>query len=178
MRSRILIGTGAWLLGAVAATTSSLYAVDQIGRGLLAQNVNQVSVAMVNAELPHERSGQAPSASPSPPGSPTPRRTEPARIHSAAPSPTADPGQLLTAEDGTVVAVCKPGGAYLEYWSPQQGYETEHVRRGPQPVASVMFIGPSQGEIVRVTCSAGQPVKRVAPLRWGDDGGGHGGDDH
>jgi len=172
MRSRILIAMGAWLFGAVASTTASLYAVDQIGRGLLAQNAKQVSVAMVNAELPHERSGRAPSASSSPPDSPAPRPSAPARTHRASPSPTADPGQLLTSPDGTVVAVCQPSGAYLEYWSPQQGYEAEHVWRGPQPVASVAFIGDSQGEIMQVTCSAGQPVKHVLPLRWG--GGDHG----
>ena len=175
MRSRILIGVGAWLLGAVAATTGSLYAVDQIGRGLLAQNVRQVSVAMVNAELPHERSDRAPSASSSPPGSPTPRPSVRASTRPASPSPTPDPGQLLTAPDGTVVAVCKARGAYLEYWSPQQGYEAEHVQRGPAPVASLVFVGAPQGEIVKVTCSAGQPVKHVSPLRWGGgDPGWHG----
>ena len=75
MRSRVLIGAGAWLLGAVAATAGSLYAVDQLGQGLLAQHTKQVSVAMVNAELaqdgasrPARRRRRASRRQPSPEG--------------------------------------------------------------------------------------------------------------
>jgi len=44
------IGAGACLLGAASATAGSIYAIAQLGQGLVEQHTTQVSVAMVNAE--------------------------------------------------------------------------------------------------------------------------------
>lgn len=168
MRSGILIGTCAWLLGAAAATAGSLYAVNDLGQGLIAQHSKQVTVAMVNAELALEQSAHSPSPSP-PAASPSPgglATTSPAPHHSAAPSPPPDPGELLISKDGTVVAVCKPAGAYLVSWSPQQGYQADHVVRGPARVAKVAFVGSSGGLRIGVTCKAGQPAEHVWPVSW------------
>ncbi len=61
-----MLGVSAWLLGALSATAGSLYAVDQLGQGLLEQHAGQISMAMVNAELAQENVSQAPAPSPSP----------------------------------------------------------------------------------------------------------------
>ena len=52
---------------------------------------------------------------------------------------------MFTTPGGTVAAECGSAGAYLEYWSPQQGYAVARVVRGPTLVASVTFYG-QQGE--------------------------------
>lgn len=166
-----------WLLGAVTATAGSLYAVDQLGQGLLAQHTNRVSVAMVNREL-----AQVNSEHPAPAASFSPSR-------SAAPSPSvraartapgkrppehanASPSKLLSTAGGTAVADCRPGGAYLVYVSPGQGYDFDELRRGPAPMASVTFENSSGAVELRVTCtSSGRLVKHVSTL--GSDDGSH-----
>jgi len=181
VRSRVFIGAGAWLLGAVAATAGSLYAVDQLGQGLLAQHTKQFSVAMVNAELAQDgasRQVQTPTPSQSP--SPTPKASQSAHKVRSAPtrhasSPvTRNASKLLTSAGGTAVAICKQGGAFLIYSSPAQGYETHNFVQGPAPVASVTFVASSREVILRVTCtSSGVPVPHVSTKSWG---GGHGDD--
>jgi hypothetical protein len=174
----VLIGAGAWLLGAVAATAGSLYAVDQLGQGLFAQHTKQFSVAMVNAELAQDgasRPAQTPtpsqSPSPSPKASHSAHKVRPAPTHPAAKPVTRNASKLLTSAGGTAVASCGPGGAYLQYWSPSQGFETHNVVRGPSSVASVTFAGNSSDIILRVTCtSAGVPTPNVSKKSWG---GGH-----
>jgi hypothetical protein len=175
VRSRVLIGAGAWLLGAVAATAGSLYAVDQLGEGLFAQHSKQVSVAMVNVELAQavaSRPAQIPTPSPSP--SPTPKvspsahKVRPVLTHRAANPVTKDSSKLLTSSGGTAVASCGPGGAYLHYWSPNQGFETHKVVRGPSSAASVTFASNSSDVVLRVTCSsAGVPTPHVSTNNWG-----------
>ncbi len=179
MRSRVLIGVGAWLLGAVGATTGSLYAVDHLGQGLFGQNNKQVTVAMVNAEVALENAERAtpsasPSPSPSPSASPSPHKTRHRVVtkptaHPPTPLPTGSAGQLLTSADGTAVAVCKPGGAYLLSWSPQQSFEADNVLRGPAPTASVTFRGSSGGVVMKVSCVNGKPVDHLTPFQWHDE---------
>lgn len=177
MRSRVLIGVGAWLLGAVAATAGSLYAVDQLGQGLFAQHTKQFSVAMVNAELAQDRTSR-PSRPPAPSHSPTPapkasdsaHKVRPAATRPAANPVTRNAGKLLTSPGGTAVASCQQGGTFLIYWSPYQGYETRDFVRGPGPVASVTFASGSREVVLRVTCtSSGVPTPRVSTKSWGGD---------
>src|SRR5260370_22842100 len=90
-----MLGVGAWLLGAVSATAGSLYAVDQLGKGLLEQHAGRISVAAVNAELAQENSGRL-SHAPAPSPSPSPS-TAPGHSHAphkrAASVPTHRPAQ-------------------------------------------------------------------------------------
>jgi hypothetical protein len=173
VRSRVLIGAGAWLLGAVSATVGSLYAVDLLGQGLLEQHTQQVSVAMVNAELAQDNSA-APSRSPAPsqtskssPAASRPARHRPAATHPAVQPSTSSAGKILTTGGGNAAARCEQGGAYLLYWSPAQGFEVDDVSRGPAPATSVTFANSTDGFVLTVTCSSGVPVEHVKSWQWG-----------
>jgi hypothetical protein len=159
-----------------------LYAVGQLGNSLLSVPTKQMSVAMVNADLAHEDSRRA---SPLPTATPTPRhprhqkartrrprhaQTAPSRSQTASPTPASSPGTLLTSADGSAEAVCTASGAYLAYWSPQQGFEANNVVRGPAAVAKVTFSNGSSGIEMKVSCSGGVPVKHLVDVGWG---GGH-----
>lgn len=179
MRSRVLIGVSAWLLGALMATGGSLLAVDQLGEGLLQQHSTQVSVAMVNAELAlenSERTSAAPAASHSASTTPTPAS---GRWHgppgataghvqkSAAPA-TIDAGKLLTSAGGTAIATCRNGRARLLYWSPGQGFAVVRVKPGPVSVASVAFSDSSGGVVMHVACgTSGLPAARTSTFQKG-----------
>lgn len=181
VRSRILIGVGAWLLGAASATVGSLYAVGQLGNSLLAESTKQMSVSTVNADLANENARQAaplPTATSKPPGHGRDQgrgsrhgRNSASSRPSAGPTPTSAAGVLLTSPDGTAEAACTAAGAYLSYWSPQPGFEADNVVRGPAAVASVVFRGNSGGIKMRVTCQGGVPVKQLVNVGWHDDGG-------
>lgn len=166
-----MVGLGAWLLGAVTATTGCMVAVSELAHGLLVSQTQQLGAGSPVAAV----IGGSASPSPSPAGStPTPRASHrPGRIrHSASlnPSPvTQSPvGTLLESDDGTVMATCQAGRAYLLYWSPDQGFQAEDVARGPSAIASVTFRGPSNAVLMRVSCPAGVPVAHLSQLSWAD----------
>ncbi len=174
MRSRILIAAGAWALGAAAATGGSVLAVSKLGEGFSSAPSQQLTVAMVRRALASETAEtSAPAAgipAPSPSvrlgGAATPitrRRvpsahtTSPAPARPASPGPQSPGGTVLGSQGGTVVAVCESAGAYLESWSPQQGYETRTVVRGPAATAQVAFRSSQQTVTMVISCSAGVP---------------------
>lgn len=194
MRSRILIGSGAWVVGVLAATGGSLYVSQQLGQGFFASNPaltsSQVTTGLQGSGEPAESTSPAAgtststspssspsgshSGSPSSSGSHTPSGSKsssspapapgsgsgPSSSSSPAPAPSSTPaGQLFTSDQGSVYADCKPGGAYLEYWIAQDGYDAVNVVRGPAAIASVTFkmIGGNRGIIMNVNCSQGVP---------------------
>jgi len=169
VRSRVLIAAGAWLLGAVTATGGSLYAVAQLGQGLIEQHTKQVTVAMVNAEL--RRDGSVRITSPSPAVSPkvshaaTKPRSDP--THHAPPAVTYS-RQWFTSDGGSAWASCGPNGAHLLNWIAAQGFDIHHVQTGPSAVASVTFTDSSGGVTMKVTCStSGAPVEQVSTFGGG-----------
>jgi hypothetical protein len=169
VRSRVLLGVGAWLLGAASATAGSLYAVGQLGNSLLAVSTKQISVAMVNSDLAQENARRAvPLPNPTHPSGPKHIKTSPAPGHSASPVTGLSAGTLLTSPDGSAEAICTASGAYLSYWSPQPGFEVDDVVRGPAAVASVIFRGASSGIKMNVSCNGGVPVKRLVNAGWDD----------
>ncbi len=182
MRTRVLVGLGAWLLGAAAATGASLLAVSVLGRGIAASPSQQLTAAMVNRALASE---SAESASPLP--TPTPSTsvqlggvampiTRATPVPSQAPaSQQSSPGAVLSSQGGTVVAVCVQSGAYLQSWSPQQGYEASGVERGPTSTAQVSFTSDQSEVTMFVTCSGGVPSASVHNRNYGGGGGGGGG---
>jgi len=181
VRSRVLLGVGAWLLGAASATVGSLYAVGQLGNSLLAVSTKQISVAVVNADLARENARHAEPLRDSTHSNnrstdrrkkvaakPAHVKASPSPSQSASPAPSPPPGILLTSPDGSTEATCMSGGAYLSYWSPQPGFEVDDVMRGPAAVASVSFRDVSGGIEIRVSCDSGVPVKRLVKL-WRDE---------
>jgi hypothetical protein len=186
--SRFLLGLGAWLLGAVTATSGSMIAVNTLAHGLLdAQaQAQQLGGKVVSGDLEPKASNtdESPSASPAAAaGSRTPAAKA---MHSASPSsnaaargsgrgpvgdsPSQSPpsgssqspaGTLLVSSGGSVTATCESAGAYLLYWSPNQGFEVDNVVRGPAAVASVVFQNTTSGIVMRVSCSGGKPIAQV-----------------
>jgi hypothetical protein len=113
--------------------------------------------------------GQPSSGDPSGLATQTPTQ---ASTSSPAPSgldnPSQPVGTVLTSRGGDVVASCLPGGAYLDSWSPSQGYEVDSVFRGPSAAARVTFESGSDVTMV-VSCTAGVPSATTYSGEAGDD---------
>ena len=203
---RVVAGVGAWLLGVGAATAGSLLAVSLLGQGIATNTSQQLTAAAVQNALAAKASdthgaNPAPSGSPSPAPSatrshqpqiaqilqPVTEATPSAQAGSsrAASSPgaqataTAAPSPaVLSSQGGTVVADCRPGGAYLVSWSPNPGYESGTVIRGPTTMAQVTFNSTANSVTVMVSCSGGVPtaISTVSGSGGPGDGGGGGGE--
>ena len=177
---RILAGVGAWLLGAGAATGSSLLAVSLLGQGIADSPGQQLTTAAVNSALAHEaQEGSPADTQTTRPSVPTSSVTRPAASRPsvtqptpamlsatpsptpavsqtfAAPSPPAAVGSVLTSQGGTVLAECRSAGAYMVSWSPTQGYEATGVIRGPAATVRVIFESSSNSVTMVVTCPDG-----------------------
>jgi hypothetical protein len=203
---RVVAGVGAWLLGVGAATAGSLLAVSLLGQGIATSQNQQLTAAAVNnalaAEATDTYSADPLTSSPSPapssarsrqaqtPQSLTPEteaspsaqasRSRAASSPSAQATATAAPSPaVLSSQGGTVVADCRPGGAYLVSWSPDPGYEAGTVIRGPAVTARVTFNSAANSVTMMVSCSAGVPTATSivgGSGSWGDDGGRGGGE--
>ena len=199
MHARILAGVGAWLLGAGAATAGSLLAVSLLGQGIAASPGQQLTADAVNQALAREaHDASAAATSTAPPPVPTTPATRPAATRPTATSPAASQaapappapsaaaaapaaapavsaaspsaGTVLTSLGGSVLAECRPAGAYLVSWSPVQGYQADHVARGPAVTARVVFESSANSVTVTVTCpdgAAGAPVAASYIRPWG-----------
>jgi hypothetical protein len=200
---RVLAGVGAWLLGVGAATAGSLLAVSLLGQGIAASTSQQLTSAAVNNALAAEASEEqgADSATTGSPGpSPSATRSDQAQPYRRQPAtgvtpsarasrsrPASSPGAqatasatpsstVLTSAGGTVVADCRPAGAYLVSWSPTPGYEIGLVVRGPVSIAHVAFSSAANSVTMMVSCSAGVPTVNNI-VRNPGSGSGSGGDD-
>ena len=199
---RVAAGVGAWLLGVGAATAGSLLAVSLLGQGIATSNNQQLTESAVQRAL--AEATETPGTGPAPTGSPSPtpsgarphqaRLSQPVPENQATPSarpsrsqaasspsaqPTAAPrSTLLSSQGGTVVADCRPGGAYLVSWSPDPGYESGTVIRGPVAMARVTFNSTANSVTVMVSCSGGVPtaISTVSGSGGPGDGGGGGGE--
>jgi hypothetical protein len=169
----------AWLVGASAATGGSLLTVSMLGQGMIPSGGDEQSVTAVNRALAKEAAERA-AAMPlhgSPPkaarvGPPSGvarhRATLPPARHRAPapaahrsappPSPGATGGTVLTSQGGTIVASCTGARAYLLSWSPQQGFGSTGVVRGPATNARVTFTGGQVTVTMVVSCDAGVPT--------------------
>jgi serine/threonine-protein kinase len=93
-----------------------------------------------------------------PPSQPTVTATP-----AASPSPSqASGGSLIVSPGGSVTASCQSGLAYLQYWSPNSGYQADDVIRGPAARASIGFEQLSSEYVISVTCNGSLPVAHVA----------------
>jgi hypothetical protein len=175
VHARFLVGIGAWLLGASAATGGSLLAVSFLGQSLAPAPSQQLTVAAVNRALASEV--VEPTRSPSP-QSPVSSSATPLKPHvkksSTAPSgpPTPSPQPtttVLTSVGGTVVAGCQSAGGYLFSWSPAQGYEVTKVIRGPAATTQVTFTSSRKLVTMAITCPSGEPSTSTTVTNWGGD---------
>lgn len=177
MRTRIVIGAGAWLLGAAAATAGSLLVVSELGEGISAPP-GQSTVAAAE---------QAQASQPATRPSATPTRSHNSRSGKSGTSTTSGgsgtggaggtastDGTVLTSSGGTVVAQCGPAGAFLVSWSPQQGFQASGVTRGPATTARVVFAASASTVTMAVSCASGAPTAAttVATAEPDDNGGG------
>jgi len=174
--SRFLVGLGAWLLGTATATTGSMVAVNVLAEHLLDPQTLQLAGTTVSAN-PDPEPG---SADPNPAATTTPtlrttKKMAKAATSAAPSSSSSSPaGTLLVFADGSVMATCESAGAYLLYWSPDQGFWVpgDDVHRGPAAVTSVLFRGQAGSLVMRVTCSGGTPIAHVYQPTGGGDGSG------
>lgn len=171
--ARFLAGVGAWLLGAGAATGGSLLAVSVLGQDLAPAPSQQLTVAAVNRALASEAAEAARSPSPQPAVStsatPLPRPKKSNAAHSV-PSPAPQPSDtVLTSIGGTVVADCRAAGAYLNSWSPAQGYEVTRFVRGPAVTAKVSFASSHRLVTMVISCAGGVPSASATVTNWGGD---------
>jgi hypothetical protein len=191
---RILAGIGAWLLGAGIATAGSLLAVSLLGQGIAPSPGHQLTADAVDRALAREAHDASQAAAmTAPPPIPAPPATSPAATSpaaspaapaptapsamAAAPRPAASPstgspaaGTVLMSPGGSVLAECRPGGAYLVSWSPVQGYEADDVTRGPVTTARVVFQSSANSVTMKVSCphgAAGAPVASSYIQPWG-----------
>jgi hypothetical protein len=75
----------------------------------------------------------------------------------------------ITTPGGTATARCTSKTAYLESWSPAQGYEVDKVHRGPTTrTAYVAFRSGTKRVVLAVQCVDGVPQQL---LGWHDDDG-------
>jgi len=176
MRSRFLLVAAAWLLGVLTATGGSFLAVNSIAHGLLTTAGQPVAVAAipgVPAAQLASTSQPAPSRSGTAAGDDGERHSaarplqpastatpQPAPQASSSPSP-ASGGSLVVSPGGTVMASCQSGLAYLQYWTPDQGYEVSDVIRGPAARASIGFEHLTAEYVISVTCNGSDLVAKV-----------------
>jgi hypothetical protein len=181
----MLLGAAAWLAGAAAATAGSLLAVSMLGQGMTPAAGEHLSVATVNRALAIEAAERAratprPHASPRPvsrrrlvwlhsPSTGLPART--AGPSAPAPPPSAGGGTVLSSQGGTLVAGCAGPRAYLVSWSPQPGFASGEVIRGPAVNAVVAFIGGQLTVTVVVSCYAGAPTATATAVGSGSTEG-------
>jgi hypothetical protein len=174
MPPRFLIGAAAWVLGAMIATGGSLLAVNGLARGMLGQGTQQLTQATVQGGLagyqahtsqPAAR-GNAAAISDDGDEAETGMSRQQPGVHAmqqARPSQSrASSGSLLVSSGGTVMASCRSGKAYLQYWSPDQGYRADDVIRGPALQASLGFESLKSEVEIRVTCNGSHPAAHLS----------------
>jgi hypothetical protein len=131
-----------------------------------------------SAQASSSRPASSPAAQPTAAAAPASTARVAAGAAPAAPTPAASApavlaSTVLTSVGGSVVAECRPGGAYLVSWSPVPGYEAGTVIRGPAATAQVTFNSTANSVTMVVSCSAGAPTATSTvggPGSGGDDG--------
>ena len=169
-RSRSSIVAAAWVLVILTAAGGSFLAGVGIAHlapapltAAAVHGAGAVHQASVNQPAQHSATPQLqPSVIATPPetlpaGS---QARSPAAQAAPAPSP-ASGGSLFTSAGGSVIASCQSGLAYLQSWTPTQGYTADDVIRGPAATASIGFQQGTSEYKISVTCNGSNPVGTV-----------------
>src|SRR5215475_9169812 len=181
---RVVMGVGAWLLGAAAATAGGLYVVSELGHGISASPTSQQSRVAAAGQAQASQGAPLPSSSSSPAqGSQRAAGGRSGTSGGGTGRTASTSGTVLSSSGGTVVAQCAAAGAFLLSWSPQQGFTASSVARGPASTARVVFASTASTVTMLVSCASGVPAAATtvtsaaapAPTATGDDkgGGGH-----
>src|SRR5262245_24684635 len=183
MRTRTVIATGAWLLGAAAATAGSLLVVSELGEGITGSPSQQPTVSVINQAQASQAAQPLSSPRPRSQGGTggtagTDKTGGPGDTGGAggAGGSSATGGTVLASSGGTVVARCATAGALLLSWSPQQGFQAGSVIRGPASAARVVFSATASTVTMTVSCSSGVPSAATTVTNAEvEDNGGRGG---
>jgi hypothetical protein len=166
----------AWVVGAVAAVAVGVLALSMIGDDLTSRTAQPLSPDAVAREA--SAAPTEPAAGPSESTGSSELAPAPS-ASSAAPATTAAPVQgsggvekLVSSPGGTAIARCANGQVYLVSWSPEQGYRTDDVARGPATVASVKFESDANKVFLSVRCAGSEPQGSIG--QQADDHGGRG----
>jgi hypothetical protein len=162
VRTRAVLVVAGWLLAAGGTATTATVALNTLGQGLLGPSNRPLTQEEIQRRLAADRptgavpspgvsSVPVPSAEPS--GSTAPAPAPP-------PAPPATP-KVFATDGGTVRAQCAGAQATLTYWSPNQGFHTDDVARGPAAAASVKFESATAEIRVTVTCAGGVPQASI-----------------
>ncbi len=154
----------AWTVGAATAIAVGVIALSLIGSGLTAGPIPPLA--------PNAVTQPAPSSSPTTPAAPATATTSAHPPTHPAPTRTDPPttsDRTVTTHGGTVIARCRPTGAYLVAWSPAPGYRVDDVQRGPAPTARVTFEGLGHEVKVSIACPGGMPEPTITGEGPGDD---------
>jgi hypothetical protein len=180
MRTRIVIGAGAWLLGAAAATAGGLLVVSELGEGISGSPASQQSSVAAAVQAQASQAAAQPSLSPTPRSQRSTGAQSGTSGAGGSGSTASTSGTVLSSSGGTVVAQCATTGVFLLSWSPQQGFAASSVVRGPATTARVVFTTTASRVTMVVSCASGVPsaattvTSAPAPTPTGDDGGGGG----
>ena len=175
MRSPLLVGASAWLLGAAIATGGTALAVGGMTHGLFGSGAQQLTQTTLGSNLAGYHAHGGKRGSPQPSAATGDENDDEETGSSGQPGvkamPPATPSRprprsgssLLVSQGGSVMASCKSGRAYLQYWSPNQGYRSDDVLRGPARQASLVFETFRSELQMLVTCRGSRPVAHLSP---------------
>jgi hypothetical protein len=182
MRSRILVA--AWVLGVLTAAGGSFLAGNAIAQLVTGartsvgpvQGVGAVHHASISLRAKDSATPQlqpaviaTPHATPragsqaTPKAGSQPTSQAPPAVPQAAPSSPspASTGSLIVSPGGSVMASCQSGLAYLQSWTPSQGYQVGDLIRGPAAQARIGFDHLTSESEILVTCNGSNPVGTV-----------------
>lgn len=142
-----------WSLAAAVALAAGV-AVVYLAQGELFSDYDR---GLSQDEISHELD-QAATATPSGPASP---EESDASGETESPGEEPPPGELIDTDGGQATAVCRPEGAELLWWVPDQGFAVDEVEAGPSAEASIQFDDGESEVEVTVTCDGDKPVASV-----------------
>lgn len=165
-----------WLAAAVSAVVIGVIAVSLLGNSITdssqaAMNQDDVEEQLTGSPGPSgataaSEPSESPSATSDAPADPSSDST----TDTARETTTATPGDAsaeageprgIGSIGGQVVAVCRGNDAFLESWSPAQGFVVDDIERGPDDDASVTFESGEREVEIDVECRGGVPVADI-----------------
>jgi len=137
-----------WLAAVVLATLVGMAAIRLLGDSIAPTPGGVRSQDDIAREL--RELAATPTAGPATPTAPPPATTSPA--HTPNRKTFASPG-------GSIFARCDGDAAYIDSWTPNQGYALRDVDEGPDHEAEAKFVGRGGSFEIKIRCVDGRPVQ-------------------